>query len=66
MTRAICAYLDPGGILYCVDCLHQHGRLEEAQAGRGSAPWVRVYSDGRPPREDPCAGCGVLVGEVGS
>jgi hypothetical protein len=59
MTRAICAYVDRHGALYCVDCLHRHGRLEEARRG---PPWARVYSDA-PPQTEPCAGCGALVGE---
>jgi hypothetical protein len=59
--RTICAYVDPHGALYCVDCLHQHGRLEEAQDGRQR--WARVYSDGGIYREEPCVGCGALVGE---
>jgi hypothetical protein len=68
MTQArICAYVDGIGRLYCVDCLHRYGRLEEVWARVGvcvGAQWTCVYSDAAPHCEEACEGCGRVVAEV--
>jgi hypothetical protein len=60
----ICAYIDDMGQLYCLDCLYRFGRLEEACGAPCGAPaWFGVYNDALPHCQEPCEGCGCIVGD---